>query len=72
MVAHRLMPGERLIVRFAESLERAEQFLKPGLSLAALEEEALSDTECARKMNIAKSRLLRQCKEQSPLSLPFR
>jgi hypothetical protein len=57
-----------------KSLERAEQFLKPGLSLAALEEEALamSDTECARKMNIAKSRLLRQCKEQSPLSLPFR
>jgi hypothetical protein len=57
-----------------KSLERAEQYLKPGLSLAALEQEALamSDTECARKMNTAKSRLLRQCKEQFPLPPPFR
>lgn len=47
-----------------KSLERAEQYLKPGLSLAALEREALaeSDTECARQMNAAKSRLLWQCK----------
>jgi len=56
-----------------KSLERAEQYLQPGLSLAELEREALamSDTECARQMNAAKSRLLRQCKVQSPLP-PFR
>lgn len=57
-----------------KSLERAEQYLKPGLSLAELEREALtmSDTESARKMNAAKSRLLRQCKVQSPLPPSFR
>ena len=57
-----------------KSLERAEQYLRPGLSLAELEREALamSDTECARKMNAAKSRLLRQCKVQSPVPPPFR
>ena len=57
-----------------KSLERAEQYLKPGLSLAELDREALrmSDTECARQMNAAKSRLLRQCKVQSPLPPPFR
>jgi transposase InsO family protein len=57
-----------------KSLERAEQYLKPGVSLAELEREALamSDTECARRMNAAKSRLLRQCKMQSPLPPPFR
>jgi len=57
-----------------KSLERAEQYLKSGLSLAELERRALvmSDTECARRMNAAKSRLLRQCKVQSPLPPPFR
>jgi transposase InsO family protein len=57
-----------------KSLERAEQYLKPGVSLADLEPEALamSDTECARKMSAAKSRLLRQCKVQSPLPPLFR
>ena len=56
-----------------KSLERAEQYLKPGLSLAELDRKALamSDTACARQMNAAKSRLLRQCKVQSPLP-PFR
>ena len=56
-----------------KSLERAEQYLKPGLSLAELERKALamSDTDNARQMNAAKSRLLRQCKVQSPLP-PFR
>ena len=57
-----------------KSLERAEQYLQPGLSLAELEREAqrMSDTECARQMNAAKSRLLRQCKAQSPVPPPFR
>jgi hypothetical protein len=55
-------------------LEGAEQYLQPGQSLAELERAALamSDTECARKMNAAKVRLLRLCKVQSPLPPPFR
>jgi transposase InsO family protein len=57
-----------------KSLEGAAPYLKPGVSVAELEREALaiSDTECARRMNDAKSRLLRQCKVQSPLPPPFR
>jgi transposase InsO family protein len=57
-----------------KSLERPEQYLKPGLSLVELDREALamSDTECARTMNAVKSRLLRQCKVQAPLPPPFR
>jgi hypothetical protein len=57
-----------------KSLEQAEQCLRPGLSLAELEREALamSDIESARKMNAAKSRLLRRCKAQSPVPPPFR
>ena len=57
-----------------QSLEGAEQYLKPGLSLAELDREALamSDTECARQMNAAKARLLRQCKVQFPVPPPFR
>ena len=52
-------PLEKLI-----SLPEAEQFLKPGMSLAKLEKQALaiSDTECAVRMNAAKMKLLRQCK----------
>lgn len=57
-----------------KSLERAEQYCRPGLSWAELEREALemSDTECARRMNAAKSRLLRHCKVQFPVPPPFR
>jgi len=56
-----------------KSLEGAEECLRPGASLAELEREslAMSDTECARRMNAAKSRLLRQCKVQSPVPPPF-
>ena len=56
-----------------KSLERIEQYLKPGKSLAELEREALamSDTESARQVNAAKSRLLGQCKVQSPLPPRF-
>ena len=52
-----------------QSLPEAERFLKPGLSLPELQKRALaiSDTECARRMSAAKSKLLRQC--QTP-SLP--
>ena len=57
-----------------KSLERVEEYLKPGVSLAELEREALamSDTEYARKMGAAKSRLLRRCKVHSPVPPPFR
>ena len=57
-----------------QSLERAEQYLKPGLSWAELEREAraMSDTEYARQMNTAKARLLRQCQMRSPLPPAFR
>lgn len=62
-------PWEKL-----KTLEGAEQYLKPGLSLAELDRTALamSDTECARQMNLAKARLLRQCKVQFPVPPPFR
>jgi hypothetical protein len=52
-------------------MDGAEQYLKPGLSLAELEREALamSDTESARRMNAAQSRLLLQCKAQFPRPL---
>ena len=57
-----------------KSLERVEQYLKPGVSLMELEREALamSDTAYARKMSAAKLRLLRRCKVQSPLPPSFR
>jgi transposase InsO family protein len=56
-----------------QSLERAGQYLKPGLSLAELERQALamSDTEWARRMNAAKMRLLRRCKVGCPLPPPL-
>ncbi len=49
------------------SLPEAERFLKPGLSLPELEKRALaiSDTECARRMSAAKTKLLRQCQTTS-------
>ena len=52
-----------------KSLEKAEQYLKPGVSFAQLDQTAqkISDTECARKMAHAKTLLLRQCKIESPL-----
>jgi transposase InsO family protein len=47
-----------------QSLPEAEQFLKPGVSLAELDQRALaiSDTACAIRMNAAKTKLLLQCK----------
>lgn len=49
-------------------LDKAEQYLKPGLSFAQLDRiaQTMSDTECARKMAIAKARLLRRVKTESP------
>ena len=52
-----------------KSLPDAEKYLKPGLSFAQMDQLALklSDTECARKMAVAKTNLLRRCKIESPL-----
>jgi transposase InsO family protein len=66
--------GYRTPFEKLKSLERVEQYLKPGVRLADLEREAMtmSDTECGRKMTAAKSRLLAQCKAPNPLPPQFR
>jgi transposase InsO family protein len=57
-----------------KSLPEAEQYLKPKVSLARLEQIALqmSDTDSAQKMGIAKAKLLQKCKMASPLPPRFR
>ena len=62
-------PWEKL-----QSLERIDQYLKPGWSLAEMQRQALvmSDTEWARRMNAAKMQLLRRCKVGCPLPPPLR
>ncbi len=52
-----------------KGLDKAEQYLKPNLNFAQLDQVArkTSDTECARKMATAKALLLRRCKIESPL-----
>ena len=56
-----------------KSLPDAATYLKPGISYAQLDQQAakLSDTECAQKMGIAKAKLLRQCKMESPFPPRF-
>jgi len=56
-----------------QSLPEAEKFLKPGVSLSAMERKslAMSDTECARRMSAAKAKLLRRCKTQLPVPPRF-
>lgn len=53
-----------------KSLTEAEQYLKPNMSFARLDEVALkmSDTERARKMAAARTQLLRRCKIESPVA----
>lgn len=55
------------------SLPEAEQYLKAGVGLAELRKTAtrMSDTECARKMTAAKTKLLRWCKSESPVPPRF-
>ena len=57
-----------------KSLPQAAPCLQPGLSWARLDQIAgqMSDTECARQMNAAKTRVLRQCKIESPVPPRFR
>jgi transposase InsO family protein len=56
-----------------KSLAKAEQYLKANLSFAQLDEGAsrTSDTECAKSMGAAKSKLLRSCKLESPFPPRF-
>ena len=55
-----------------KSLPQAAGYLKQGIGLAQLDRlaSAISDTEFAKKMTAAKSRLLRACKIESPLPPP--
>lgn len=55
-----------------KSLPKAAQYLKDGIALQQLDQLALksSDTEFARKMSVAKARLLRAAKIESPLPPP--
>jgi transposase InsO family protein len=57
-----------------KSLPNAEQYLKANLAFAQLDQTAsrVSDTECAKRMGAAKSKLLRSCKIESPFPPRFR
>jgi transposase InsO family protein len=56
-----------------KSLSEAEQYLKENLRFAQLDQPAsrMSDTECAKRMGAAKSKLLRSCKVDSPFPPQF-
>ena len=56
-----------------KSLADAAAHLKPGIEWAQLDKRAaaMSDTECAQKMNAAKSKLLLSCKVESPVPPRF-
>lgn len=51
-----------------KSLPKAADYLKPGISMETLDRKAaaMSDTDFAKKMGAAKSRVLRRCKIESP------
>src|ERR1022692_92028 len=57
--------------RKLKSLPGAADYLKPGITIEALDRKAaaMSDTDFAKKMGAAKARVLRICKIESP-SLP--
>jgi transposase InsO family protein len=56
-----------------KSLLAAEQYLKSGLTFAQLDQAAsrMSDTDCAKRMGTAKSKLLESCKIESPFPPRF-
>jgi hypothetical protein len=56
-----------------KSLSEAKQYLKANLVFAQLDQAAnrMSDTECARRMGAAKSKLLQSCKIESPFPPRF-
>jgi transposase InsO family protein len=55
------------------SLAQASQYLKAGVTFKQMDAwaGAMSDTECAEKMNAAKAQLLRRCKSSSPIPPRF-
>ncbi|MBV9398940.1 MAG: transposase family protein [Bryobacterales bacterium] len=55
------------------SLSQASQYLKPGITFKQMDAwaSAMSDTECAKKMNVARIRLLRRVKSESPIPPSF-
>jgi transposase InsO family protein len=56
-----------------KSLLAAEQYLKSNLTFAQLDQAAsrMSDTDCAKRMGAAKSKLLESCKIESPFPPRF-
>jgi hypothetical protein len=59
---HYATPWQKL-----KSLPGAEAYLKPGISMESLDRiAAMSDTEFAKKMGVAKAKVLRACKIESP------
>lgn len=56
-----------------KSLPQAEQYLKPPIGFAQLDQMAkmMSDTACAKRMRAAKTKLLRACKIESPFPPRF-
>ena len=56
-----------------KSLTKPEQYLKTNLAFAQLDQAAsrMSDTECAKRMGAAKSKLLQSCKIESPFPPRF-
>jgi hypothetical protein len=56
-----------------KSLSQAEKYLKAGVSWVQLDRVAglMSDTESARKLVVAKAKLLRSCKMESPVPPRF-
>ena len=56
-----------------KSLPDVEHYLKPGNTLAQLDQLAglVSDTESARKLAVSKAQLLRACKVESPIPPRF-
>ncbi len=56
-----------------KSLPEVEKCLKPGIGIAQLDgvAEVMSDTESARKLVVAKAKVLRACKVESPVPPRF-
>lgn len=56
-----------------KSLPKAADHLKENMSLARLEQlaSAMSDTECAKKMTVARNKLLQKVKTESPIPPRF-
>jgi len=71
----RLYPAENYATPYEKlkSLSEAANYLKSGVSFEQLGvlAAAMSDTECAKKMGMAKAKLLLRCKSESPIPPRF-